>query len=274
MLAGIAGMGLGEVTARKKGRGKKKGRRKSKKPAKANARADKVAVCHYDADQNTWVAISVSQAGWKNGHAKHEKDFQQAAKDGCCLDSECAALTDQCHVGTCVVDDDRVGACKAAPTPDAICDDGDACTRTAACNEDGVCVGRGVRPCQARQCNTVRCNPSSGECDYTPTPDAPCDGGTCNASGECIAACTPKTCAELGRVCGTAPDDGCGNPLDCGPASVCGTDIATNCCGGRCCTANGISCRSHAECCNGDCLGVEFFGIGTCNAFTNYICAP
>jgi hypothetical protein len=119
VLAGIAGLGLGEVAARKKGRGKGKGRGKSKKSAKAKARADKVAVCHYDADQDTWVAINVSQAGWENGHAKHEKDFQQAAKDGCCLDRECAGLTDQCHVGKCVVNDDRVGACKAVATPGA-----------------------------------------------------------------------------------------------------------------------------------------------------------
>lgn len=85
-------------------------------------------------------------------------------------------------------------------------------------------------------------------------------------------ACTPKTCAELGRTCGTAPDDGCGNPLDCGPESVCGSETATNCCGGKCCKANGISCTSDAECCNGDCL--VFLGFGTCNAFTNYTCAP
>lgn len=84
--------------------------------------------------------------------------------------------------------------------------------------------------------------------------------------------CTPKTCAELGRTCGTAPDDGCGNPLDCGPASVCGSDTATNCCAGKCCKANGISCSSNAECCNGDCL--KFLGFGTCNAFTGYTCAP
>jgi hypothetical protein len=219
VLAGIAGLGLGEVAARKKGRGKGKGRGKSKKSAKAKARADKVAVCHYDADQDTWVAINVSQAGWENGHAKHEKDFQQAAKDGCCLDRECAGLTDQCHVGKCVVNDDRVGACKAVATPGAIC-----------------------------------------------------DGGTCDDSGDCIDACTPKTCAELGRTCGTAPDDGCGNPQDCGGDSVCGSDIETNCCGGRCCKANGIRCSSNAECCNGDCL--IFLGFGTCNAFTNYTCAP
>lgn len=84
--------------------------------------------------------------------------------------------------------------------------------------------------------------------------------------------CTPKICAELGRACGAVADDGCGNPLDCGGDSVCGSDTATNCCAGKCCKANGISCNSDAECCNGDCL--KFLGFGTCNAFTNYTCAP
>lgn len=84
--------------------------------------------------------------------------------------------------------------------------------------------------------------------------------------------CTPKTCAELGRTCGAAADDGCGAPLDCGGDAVCGDEISTNCCAGRCCKANGIGCSSDAECCNGDCL--MFLGFGTCNAFTNYTCAP
>jgi hypothetical protein len=84
--------------------------------------------------------------------------------------------------------------------------------------------------------------------------------------------CTPKTCAELGRTCGSAPDDGCGNPLDCGGEAVCGSEISTNCCAGKCCKANGVGCSSNAECCNGDCL--KFLGFGTCNAFTDYTCAP
>ena len=85
-------------------------------------------------------------------------------------------------------------------------------------------------------------------------------------------ACTPKTCAELGRTCGTAPDDGCGNPLDCGPESVCGDETSTNCCGGKCCKANGVLCGSNSECCNGDCRGIGF--LKTCWAFTDYVCAP
>ncbi len=210
----LVAVGASEAGAKKKKRGG--GKRKGK--AQAKAKVGKVAVCHYDADADTFVVINVSQDGWDNGHSKHEQDFLPGDEDGCCLDSECAGLTDQCNVGTCVVNE-RVGACKAVPTP--------------------------------------------GET---------CDGGTCNDSGDCVAVCKAKTCAELGRTCGTAPDDGCGDPLECGPASVCGSDINTNCCGGRCCTANGISCSSDAECCNGDCL--MFLGFGTCNAFTNYVCAP
>lgn len=263
----FAAIGASEAGAKKKGgSGKGKGKGKGK-----DAERDKVAVCHYDADAKTWVSISVSQEGWENGHSKHKRDFKQAEKDGCCLDSDCSGFTDQCNVGTCVVNDRRVGACKAVPTPDEACEDNDLCTRRTTCQADGTCGGGQVKPCPNRECNTVTCNAKTGDCDYTPTPGVPCGaGGTCDGSGNCV--CTPKTCAELGRTCGTAPDDGCGNPLDCGPASVCGSDIATNCCGGRCCKANGISCSSNAECCNGDCRGIG--SLRTCWAFTDYTCAP
>lgn len=131
-----------------------------------------------------------------------------------------------------------------------------------------VCAGRS---CDVRACYRSTCNPQTGACEYAPTPDAACDGGTCNGSGECVVACKPKTCAELGRSCGTAPDDGCGNPLDCGADSVCGSVTDTNCCGGKCCKANGILCSSNAECCNGDCRGIG--SLKTCWAFTDYTCA-
>jgi hypothetical protein len=234
----LVAVGASEARAKKKhGHGKGKG-----KTNDSSAGKDKVAVCHYDADAQTYVLINVSQSGWDNGHSKHKKDFQQADKNGCCLDSDCAKLNDTCQVGKCVVNEQRVGACKAVPTPNEPCDDGDPCTVGETCNEKGQCAG------------------GSPKCG---------DGETCDESGTCV--CKPKTCADLGRVCGTAPDDGCGNPLDCGPASVCGSDIETNCCGGRCCKANAIACSSNAECCNGDCRGIG--SLKTCWAFTDYTCA-
>lgn len=175
----LVAVGVGAAGARKR----KHGRRKHK----AKAPAGQVAACHYDADAETWQLITISQSEWDTVHAKHNEDFQPAAKDGCCRNSECSGLTNQCNVGKCVVNDDRVGACKAVPTPGAICNDGDACTRRDTCDDGGTCVGGPPRPCQARACNNVTCNPGTGECDYTPTPGQTCgDGRTCNNSGECI----------------------------------------------------------------------------------------
>jgi hypothetical protein len=243
----LVAVGISEAGAKKQKHGHGKGKASS-------AGKDKVAVCHYDADAQTYVLINVSQSGWDNGHSKHKKDFQQADKNGCCLDSDCAKLTDECSKGTCVVNEQRVGACKAAPTPGAVCGtsnlcvsrrtcqaDGtcgggvvkpcanrecntvqcnpntgdcdytptpgaacrsdDLCLRHATCQADGTCGGGLVRPCQARQCNTVQCNPTNGDCDYTPTPGAVCDGGTCDDEGTCV------ECATCGPNCPGAAEN-------------------------------------------------------------------
>jgi hypothetical protein len=185
VLVAVGGSAAG---AKKKKHSHGKGNGNSTKP-------DKVAVCHYDAEAQTWVAITVSQAGWDNGHSKHKKDFQQADKNGCCLGSDCAGLSDACNKGTCVVDEKRVGACQAAPTPGAVCGASNLCVSRRICQADGTCGGGGgVKPCAVRECNTVQCNPNTGECEYTPTPGAPCGtGGTCDDKGAC-AECT--TCGD------------------------------------------------------------------------------
>jgi hypothetical protein len=263
----LAAVGISEVGAKKKKHGHGKGKASS-------AAQDKVAVCHYDTDADTYVLINVSQSGWDNGHSKHKKDFQQADKDGCCLDRECAKLTDTCHVGKCVVNEQRKGACQAVATPGAPCGTDNLCVRRRMCQADGTCGGGHVIPCEEHVCHTVQCNPATG-CEYTPSPDVACDSGsgpgsgTCNASGECV--CKPKTCADLGRVCGST-SDGCGGTLECGSVEdKCGNDIENNCCGGRCCRAAFTSCGSNAECCNGVC-NIIAFGRGLCSTNTDYIC--
>ena len=92
LLAGFAGLGLGEATAKqhkaktaaKRRKGNGKGRRRVQ-----SASADKpgkIDVCHFDADTETWTAITVSKSGWTNGHAKHERDF---LRGDCCTDADC-----------------------------------------------------------------------------------------------------------------------------------------------------------------------------------------
>ena len=76
VLAGIAGLGVSGGAAKK---------------------GAKVAVCHYDADAESYVLINVSQNGWDNGHAKHENDFQQGDGAECCDDSDCSLAKPFCN---------------------------------------------------------------------------------------------------------------------------------------------------------------------------------
>jgi hypothetical protein len=98
VLAGLAGLGLSGVAAKK---------------------GAKVAVCHYDADAESYVLINVSQNGWDNGHSKHENDFERGDVGGCCNDSECSHLNDgSCYFGVC---DQTTGTCKQVFTGDGSC---------------------------------------------------------------------------------------------------------------------------------------------------------
>lgn len=88
------------------------------------------------------------------------------------------------------------------------------------------------------------CRYGCGEpCPTPPDGEAACDdSGTCTfacpppfhrVGTECV--CTPRTCTELGFMCG-APDDGCGSPLDCG-----------SCTGGGVCMTGRCSCPPDAR---------------------------
>ena len=79
VLAGLAGLGLSGGAAKK---------------------GAKVTVCHYDADAESYVLITVSQNGWDNGHSKHENDFQQSDGADCCDDSHCSLAKPLCNLVT------------------------------------------------------------------------------------------------------------------------------------------------------------------------------
>jgi len=123
------------------------------------------------------------------------------------------------------------------------------------------------------------------------TADIECSSGYCNALGVC--ACLATTCAELGAQCG-APDNGCGDALDCGTCNTgeacdasnqcqcvpltcadqgyecgtwddaCGTGLNCGSCaappsgeGTHTCTPAGtcdLQCNAGWEACNGDCI--------------------
>ena len=103
---------------------------------------------------------------------------------------------DQCHTaGSC---DSATGLCsnpaKANGTP---CNDGNACTRTDAC-QAGACIGTNLVICSALdQCHqTGICDPNTGVCSNPPQPDGTaCDDGI---------ACTQNDVCRAG-VCAGAP---------------------------------------------------------------------
>jgi hypothetical protein len=99
----LAAVGAGEAAAGKqrgRGAGKSKGKGKGKE-------RDKVDICHYDADRETWVKSSVSQHGWENGHAKHKRDYRLTGE--CCSDRDCEEANTSCIDGACT--DDGPGQC-------------------------------------------------------------------------------------------------------------------------------------------------------------------
>ena len=145
----------------------------------------------------------------------------------------CGAPPSACFgAGTCT---DPDAGCTWAPTPDAGCDDGDACTVQDRCAVDGGCAGA-PRTCNAPGVCRVgpgTCVPGDGGCEYPPA-DAgvPCNDGNncsyndaCNGSGTCtgtLRTCTPAPCFDFSGTC--FGDGGCNFvPL---------VDVA--CDGGRC----------------------------------------
>jgi len=106
-------------------------------------------------------------------------------------------------------------------------------------------------------------------------------GQMCGAGGVpnvCAAPCFPKTCAELGKNCGTISTCGqtlscgtCSSPLTCGGggvSNVCGTGATPAVCGdGVCaCTESPTSCASDCKKSNGPASGQFTCGNGVCES--------
>lgn len=101
--------------------------------------------------------------------------------------------------------------------------------------------------------------------------------GCCKAEGECAScgadACTPTTCAQLGKNCGSI-DDGCGTTLECGTClalETCGGAGTANVCGQAppctptSCAAQGKNCGAISDGCSamlacGKCVAPEACG--------------
>lgn len=108
-------------------------------------------------------------------------------------------------------------------------------TYYAEADDDGVPIATGRDPASGTKSFIVNatCTPqcSGKSCGDSDACGGKCivqscgTGQTCNSAGQCEStSCIPKTCAELGRVCGSV-NNGCGGTLNCG---ACATGQACN----------------------------------------------
>jgi hypothetical protein len=188
----------------------------------------------------------------------------------------CAA-SDQCHdAGVC---DPTSGACSnPAKTNGAACNDGNACTKTDAC-QSGVCTGGSVTACTAQdQCHSAgTCDPSTGVCS---NPNK-ANGATCNdgtlctqtdtcQSGKCVGQ-SPVICAAADQCHDAGTCDGatgkCSSPAKangtaCEDGSLCTQKDA--CQAGACQAGGPVTCTASDQC----------HTAGTCNASTGKCSNP
>jgi hypothetical protein len=226
-LAAVAATALDgdEASAKAKKRGGKgrKGGVRAQRAAQADA--GKITICHRTSSETNPVVVIRISANARNPHVDHHDDFVPAAEDGCCLDSECSDLDDDCNVGRCCVSDDGEGACVQVardPLPD--CDDGLFCTVDDRCvlSSDGV---------------SAVCTGDPRDCSEEDVP--PCITGVCDEeAGECVAR------VNEGEECST--DDPCLEDETCQTDGTCGG--GTDVCPGNECTAS-VECEPNQCCC-------------------------
>ena len=180
--------------------------------------------------------------------------------EGTCIggpQNHCDMLPDQCSIVSC---DETTKTCSNTSAEDgAPCVDDDLCTVNGKC-QGAQCVGTpkdcAISPLAA--CNTMACNPDTGDCEGTP--DATKNGSSC-AFGEL---CNEGTTCDAGACIG-------GTPKNCSGLSVGCLNGVCNLQSGLCTTepvANGEACLDGNDECNvgmcdanGDCQPVPTPGV-------------
>jgi hypothetical protein len=206
--------------------------------------------------------------GFLMGLGQFDADVRGCEKQFGCPAGDCDPDHDVCCGDTwnCKYYDPDTGACTRTCARDSYCD---RVTRTCTprCKSCYSYISDGKLPCGQRSNNcgsTITCTcPGSWRChsgfcerETCPSPGRRSRSGRA-AGDEC---CLPKTCAELGKTCGTW-DDGCGGTITCGecwsadrPNAFC--DYNTGAC--QCYPlANCASCGMQPDGCGGlfDCGG-------------------
>ena len=190
-------------------------------------------------------------------------------------DGSCHGMAYSCPVGACLLSSvcDGKGGCKSVSKPDeTACDaDKNLCTPHDVCR-GGACVpdARPVK-CVERDCNTVACNPQTGNCEYKPTSGESCGVSGCFTAGTCqmgvcsgkekdctafASPCTEGLCDAATGACVAAPKT---NGSDCSPGGACSS--AATCSFGVCelppavCSAPASACKVAAcDPANGRCV--------------------
>lgn len=136
------------------------------------------------------------------------------------------------------------------------CDDGDQCTENDVCGADGTCAGDAVQ-CTAPQCRTASCDPDTGACVESNSPD----GMACLGGGpSCVAhECSSGTCQDRVRtgsclINGDCYEHGDRNPSNecewCHASSSSSWTVAT----GQSCTDDGLTCTDDVCDSSGSCI--------------------
>ncbi len=198
-----------------------------------------------------------------------------AGADGCkhtpidkaCTDNKACTVNDSCKAGTCVPGPDAVCddgnactkdscsepvGCNTVPDAAGACDDGQACTQGDGC-QGGKCIAGTAKQCDdSKPCTLDGCDPTTGDCKNTWTKGLPCDDG--------------KACTHT-DLCG-ADQDCKGSAVNCDDGNVC-TDDA--CEGASGCTHSAS--QSGATCDDGDpCTGTGNCSSGVCQAGQAKVC--
>jgi hypothetical protein len=209
LLAGVAGLGLGEVVAKRRKRGPGTGR------TQAQGTADKVTICHRTGAKKHPFQVSTVDAHAVPAHAAHG-DLVDCPNSHVLDVATCTCVCDEGIV--CTGDAVRDPAtCQCVPRPGPTC--------TPACLVGGVCV---ACPTEADPAQTTCCSRegNQGQCVAGPSgPEAVMVCGPQSVWCEC----TPSGIGAAGIEvpCGQTPS--CARDQDCpGGGETC---IYAHCCG-------------------------------------------
>ncbi len=116
---------------------------------------------------------------------------------GMCVGKAVTCVGDACNARTC----NGTDKCTVTPKTGSQCDDGNACTHTDACSDQGTCGGKAIT-CTTDQFATRTCN-GTDTCTIVPKAGAACDDGDLCTKGDVRQA--DGACAGMRYTCAMNP---------------------------------------------------------------------